>query len=73
MCVKRRHAIKKGQTVSNSTEKIKLLLFRLEASLCLHSYPEYQHIALAVSTTAESYFRCHKVVYTTTISPSTCH
>ena len=40
-------------------KKIKLLLIRLEASLCQHSYPEYQHMTLVVSTTDRSSFRCH--------------
>ena len=59
MCVKRRHAIKQDKTVSNLIEKIKLLLIRLEASLGQHSYPEYQHMTLAIITTAQSSFRCH--------------
>ena len=39
--------------------KKKAGIIRLEASLGQHSYPEYQHVTLAVNTTVQSSFRCH--------------
>ena len=59
MCVNADTLSKRAKQFLALQKKIKLLLTRLEASLCQHSYPEYQHMTLAVSTTAQSSFRCH--------------